>query len=31
VLIWSNIVDVVLSMVAFSAFRSIGMINLVRV
>jgi len=31
VLIWSNIVDVVLSMVAFSGFRSIGMINLVRV
>ena len=30
-LIWSNIVDVVLGMVAFSGFRSIEMINLVRV
>ena len=31
VLIWSNIVDVVLGMVAFSGFRSIGMINLAGV
>ena len=30
-LIWSNIVAVVLGMVAFSGFRSIEMINLVRV
>ena len=30
-LIWSNIADVVLGMVAFSGFRSIEMINLVRV
>jgi len=28
VLIWSNIVGVVVGMVAFSAFRSIGMIHL---
>src|SRR5271166_6378732 len=30
-LIWSNIVGVVVGMVAFSGFRSIGMINLVGV
>ena len=30
-LIWSNIVGVVVGMVAFSGFRSIEMINLVRV
>jgi hypothetical protein len=30
-LIWSNLVDVVLSMVAFSGFRSIEMINLAGV
>jgi hypothetical protein len=30
-LIWSNIVDVVLGMVGFSGFRSIEMINLIRV
>ena len=30
-LIWSNIVDDVLSMVAFSGFRSIEMINLAGV
>jgi len=31
VLIWSNIVGVVVGMVAFSGFRSIGMINLAGV
>ena len=30
-LIWSNIVGVVVGMVAFNGFRSIGMINLARV
>jgi hypothetical protein len=30
-LIWSNIVGVVVGMVTFSSFRSIGMINLVAV
>jgi hypothetical protein len=30
-LIWSNIVGVVLGIVAFSGFRSIGMINLAGV